>query len=118
MKKYIHILVMVLVVVLGGISSIGNCDVAELIDNLKVARIVSMEVRPRFMLTDYSFAGLRAEKVPEDIVTNPNLIALKDQSYDGREAFVSVLEQALGKDALQEKFEKTDLKTLLLRHAK
>lgn len=117
MKKYVQMFVLISVFVLG-ISSVGICQTIELIDNLKVEKIVSMEVRPLFILTDQSFAGLRDENVPEPILTNPNLQALKDQPYDGREAFVSALEQAIGADALKEKVGKYELKILFFRHAK
>jgi hypothetical protein len=117
MKKFIQIIVFTFVFVFG-ISSVAICDMAELIDNVTIEKIVSMEVRPLYILTDQAFAGLRDEGVPEPILVNPGLLALKDQSYDGREVFVSALEQVLGADALKQVIGKYELRILFLRHAK
>jgi len=99
-------------------SAVSYSEMIELIDNLSVAKIVSMEVRPLFILAEQSFAGLRDEGVPENILTNPNLQGLKDQQFDGREAFRSALASALGAEALEQTFGERDLTTLFFRHAK
>ncbi|PID58515.1 hypothetical protein CSB45_02930 [candidate division KSB3 bacterium] len=117
MKKSI-LFVCAVTLSLAGIVSAGYADTVELIDHLSIEKIVSVEVRPLFIITKQSFIGLRGEKVPENILSSPNLQALTDQKFDGREVFVAALEQALGTAVLHQKVQNNSIKTLLLRHAK
>lgn len=101
-----------------GICLTSNSSPVGLIDQLGVARIVSMEVKPRFLLTDQSFVWLKAAAVPEDMLSNPALHALKDQPFYGRDVFISALEQAVGRKALEQTIAKRRVETLILRYAR
>jgi hypothetical protein len=117
MKKSPFVFSLIMVGLCGFCLTASGSPVA-LIDQLGVAKIVSMEVRPLFVLTDQSFAWLKAANVPEDVLSNPALLALQDQPYYGRDVFSNVLEQAVGRDALQQTIKKRRVETLILRYAR
>jgi hypothetical protein len=112
-----QILVLTFVIAIG-MSSLAFGDMAELIDKVSIGKIVSMEVRPLYILTDQSLEGLRNENVPPHILADVKLLALKDQPFDGREVFVSALEAALGAEVLSQVHGKYELTVYFLRHAK
>ncbi|PID58511.1 hypothetical protein CSB45_02910 [candidate division KSB3 bacterium] len=118
MKKYLITMVVIVACIMGASSAVWASAMAELIEHIGVAKIVSMEIRPLYRVTEETLAWLKAENVPEQICLNPQLLSLKDQTYDGRDAFLSALERALDSADLDQEIEGDTVRILLLRYAR
>lgn len=114
-KRVVQISILACVMVFGMSSlanSQGGTDIGKLAENLEILKIVSLEIRPLFILTEQAFADLRNNKVPDQVLTNSKLQGLKNQEYDGRTSFSEALQEAIGKDDAEK------YRLLFLRSAK